>query len=36
MTANDQQKVINAGFVPIRADDNPCPGIKIKNSVSSG
>jgi hypothetical protein len=35
MNATDQQKVIRAGFVLIRLDDQPSPRIKVKDDHGS-
>lgn len=35
MNLRDQEKVINAGFIIVRSDDQPSPRIKIKDGKSS-
>lgn len=35
MNTRDQQKVINAGFILVRPDDQPSPRIKVKDGKSS-
>jgi hypothetical protein len=35
MNTTDQQKVIKAGFVLVRPDDQPSPRIKVKDDHSS-
>jgi len=35
MNLRDQEKVIKAGFIIVRSDDQPSPRIKVKDGKSS-